>query len=374
MASPAKILANQLNALKSTGPRTPEGKERSKRNALTHGLTATVVIPGEEAMEVAFRVALMQDSLAQDDDGMALILAERAGYLSMRLKRCFRHEEALMARRMRDAEAAFDDEQNTALEHILSYIANEPPTGARQLRATPYGVDLLIRELAGMRSQVDDRWSDFHCYKTDEYMGNRSCSVPYSRLRGLTNLFTNDDPAALPPGEVAAIPLAERKAWALIEIGKEIDAEIQCLHAHRLTLDHARFATNRKQAVQRAIQGVDKEMALAKKYEAAAELAFDRTFRQLTAYRRSNRPSLADERRHERAETDYHHGAEAIERRAGLDALLADPTNQARLGSFLPPAVLPPGPIDASTFTISKPTLPPIVTPETTPKPPRYRP
>ena len=253
-----------------------------------------------------------------------------------------------MARRMRDAEATFDDEQNTALEHILSYIANEPPTGARQLRATPYGVDLLIRELAGMRAQVDHRWSDFHCYKTDEYMGNRSCSVPYSRLRGLTNLFTNDDASALPPGEVDAIPLDVRKVWALREIGKEIDAEIQCLHAHRLTLNHARFEANRKQAVQRAIQGVDKEMALAKKYEAAAELAFDRTFRQLNAYRRSDRPSLADERRHERAETDYHHGAEAIERRTGLNALLSRPHESGPVGFVSAPGG--PSPPDRSTY------------------------
>src|ERR1700738_4428234 len=37
-----------VNALKSGGPRTPEGKAASSRNSLKHGLTATqVVIPGE---------------------------------------------------------------------------------------------------------------------------------------------------------------------------------------------------------------------------------------------------------------------------------------------------------------------------------------
>ena len=40
MASPAQIQANRLNAQKSTGPRTPEGKRASSQNALKSGLDA----------------------------------------------------------------------------------------------------------------------------------------------------------------------------------------------------------------------------------------------------------------------------------------------------------------------------------------------
>jgi len=39
-----QIAANRLNALKSTGPRTELGKQRSRQNALRHGLTAETVI------------------------------------------------------------------------------------------------------------------------------------------------------------------------------------------------------------------------------------------------------------------------------------------------------------------------------------------
>ena len=48
MASERQLLANRINAQRSTGPRTHRGKSRSRRNALKHGLTARTVIPGVE--------------------------------------------------------------------------------------------------------------------------------------------------------------------------------------------------------------------------------------------------------------------------------------------------------------------------------------
>src|SRR5579883_1922978 len=49
MATPAQIAANRLNAQKSTGPRSDEGKAVSRFNALKHAATArSLIIPGEE--------------------------------------------------------------------------------------------------------------------------------------------------------------------------------------------------------------------------------------------------------------------------------------------------------------------------------------
>ncbi len=49
MTSDRKAEANRQNALKSTGPKTPEGKDTVRHNAVKHGLLAEeVLLPGED--------------------------------------------------------------------------------------------------------------------------------------------------------------------------------------------------------------------------------------------------------------------------------------------------------------------------------------
>jgi hypothetical protein len=58
MATQAQINANRANALKSTGPRSAEGKSASRFNALKHGIdAASIVIPGEDPADYDALVA-----------------------------------------------------------------------------------------------------------------------------------------------------------------------------------------------------------------------------------------------------------------------------------------------------------------------------
>ena len=48
MATQAQIEANRLNAQRSTGPRTPDGKAAIRQNAFRHGFTSSIPLTQQE--------------------------------------------------------------------------------------------------------------------------------------------------------------------------------------------------------------------------------------------------------------------------------------------------------------------------------------
>ena len=87
--------ANRRNAAKSTGPITPEGKERSRCNAVRHGLTAETVIGALEDAEdyKAFEAAIIANYDAQSAVERELVL--RLASALWRLRRATAMETGL---------------------------------------------------------------------------------------------------------------------------------------------------------------------------------------------------------------------------------------------------------------------------------------
>jgi len=95
MSSLRQVHANRLNALNSTGPKTSQGKDRSRRNVIRHGLTAETVIVGlEEAHDYeAFEATVIADYDAQSAVERELVL--RLASVLWRLRRATGIETSL---------------------------------------------------------------------------------------------------------------------------------------------------------------------------------------------------------------------------------------------------------------------------------------
>ena len=87
MTSLRQIEANRRNAEKSTGPITQKGKQRSRCNAISHGLTAETVIGSLEDAEdyKAFEAGIIADYDAQSTMERELVL--RLASILWRLRR-----------------------------------------------------------------------------------------------------------------------------------------------------------------------------------------------------------------------------------------------------------------------------------------------
>jgi hypothetical protein len=95
MTSSRQIDANRRNSRKSTGPATEEGKQRSRCNAVRHGLTAETVIGALEDADdyQAFEAAIIADYDAQSAVERELVL--RLASLLWRLRRATTMETGL---------------------------------------------------------------------------------------------------------------------------------------------------------------------------------------------------------------------------------------------------------------------------------------
>ena len=119
MTSLRQLEANRLNARLSTGPVTEEGKKRSRRNAVRHGLTAETVIDGlEDADEyAAFEMAITAEYDAQSVVERELVL--RLASLLWRLRRATAIESGLFKiqakhlRQFRQPRRDYRDRQKT---------------------------------------------------------------------------------------------------------------------------------------------------------------------------------------------------------------------------------------------------------------------
>ena len=195
--------ANQRNAAKSTGPRTAEGKGRSKYNALKHGRTAeSTLLPGDDASAFqARRLEIIEGMQPRNPiEGILLEQIARCEWKSMRgdLSASARLSSQL---REESKKTNYDDKDEVIAlgQHLLTHppfplpisspndkgylgkapladVPGDPHHPARlvlKLEQTVCGCDWLLGRWAGLRQRldIDGLWLMAEGYEMVRLMG-----------------------------------------------------------------------------------------------------------------------------------------------------------------------------------------------------------
>jgi hypothetical protein len=151
MTTLKQIEANRTNAERSTGPRSDEGKERSRANARTHGMAgAGYVLPEDEADLVAERAEAWMGHypLRTPEDFWFL---DQLALESVRIERCQDQERALLCRQRVRADCRWDDEKRLDAARLFAKLAKRPAEVWMELQMTSQGCALLIDRWTSLR-------------------------------------------------------------------------------------------------------------------------------------------------------------------------------------------------------------------------------
>jgi len=186
MTSFRQIEANRRNALRSTGPKTEDGKRQSRRNAVQHGLTAETVVVALEDIEDyrAFEATIIADYDARTAVERELVL--RLASLLWRIRRATAIETDLL-----QIQAEILDDRRHALE-----TANEPEQQLRSVlyRALRAAIRPNVRKCAengsgrdDRRNQFGDQWEPLEASSHDPFANSRDLTCCFLRLANLDN-------------------------------------------------------------------------------------------------------------------------------------------------------------------------------------------
>jgi hypothetical protein len=226
MTTERQIASNQRNARLSTGPTTPEGKARSRANALKHGLAAdTLVIDELEAAFSERKSVWEQEYRPTTEEGRFALEAVVA--CTFRIEECRRNINARLDRDITRACLVWDLDREADVALIASKLAKQPELVSRQLRASKHGVQLILRLWDRLGESLDTKkgaWSDAEISTAFDLLG-----VP-SHLRDGRAPF---DPAV--PGEDV---YQYRRAFAFSEVDRLRALESELERVDRREREH----------------------------------------------------------------------------------------------------------------------------------------
>lgn len=131
------------------GPKTPEGKARSRRNALKDGLRAKVVFPDEVAATVATRTTEFLDEFRPRTPYERFLVRDMA-LCSVQIELCGALSIVDLDRASNRAETFWDFDRRSMVKDLGARLAKDPSRIAHALRGCRQGADWLIERWEGL--------------------------------------------------------------------------------------------------------------------------------------------------------------------------------------------------------------------------------
>jgi hypothetical protein len=207
MATERQIAANRLNGLKSKGPVTDEGKARSRRNALTHGLAGDGQVVAETlADDFDDRRDRWAREIRPQSDGADWAL-DRGVAASFQIEQCETALDALVVEQTSRARLAWDGDRKVEAATLMTKLAKNPMLVTSQLEATKQGAETMIAVWSrlGEANEANGVWSDAEAAVALDLLG-----MPANLRAGLT-------PLDVPPG---ADPSTHRRGLVINECSR----------------------------------------------------------------------------------------------------------------------------------------------------------
>jgi hypothetical protein len=126
MTSERQVSANRANARASTGPKTPAGRVRVRRNALRHGLAISLLTEAVWTPEIE---GLARRIAGEGADGELLRAANPIAEAQIELKRIREHRRRVTELAYADPDFRSQDRQRLELA-IAALVAHRKATGA----------------------------------------------------------------------------------------------------------------------------------------------------------------------------------------------------------------------------------------------------
>jgi hypothetical protein len=259
--SDAKLDANRANAQRSTGPRTAEGKARSSRNAMTHGIFCKdLLVPGEDPAAFAeVREGILRRLNPRDALELALVEESISSAWRLRRLRTAEHEAyvdegAMLADELRDFCAANSD---SGQADIVPPIPAAGLVMWRMLNSTDHTLEKLGRYEQRLLSTMRRCMSDLR--KLQEGPATVDPSGLVARICqqiAADEAIVQNEPTDAPAGAApAANPLGEKELYRALEnYWRNADRKEAMAEAYSNRYDPA---DAQRQALKTALQPAD---------------------------------------------------------------------------------------------------------------------